>query len=498
MLKKMLVASILTVVFCITGLQTSAIPRLARADTGLDFYAGIEKLSKDLTASIRALSENQGVKNVSVADLTGPGDRVYVGGEYVAKKLGLALMKAKTFPKFMERKEIGKILEAMAVEMSDLYDPKTAGEFGKLIGVDAVVIGTVEDLGNLIDITAKIVESETGRLLAMADCQVKKGHVVKDLLFKERTATLTVNVIPPVSGKIIIGGETNRLKDGIAIIQKIPYGANQVIIQPDQAGYDTVSTQANIRSRTQTVTYDLDARKCMVSFQVIPPDATLIVNGNKVDLNPHGFASIDEFDTQVCSYVAQAKGFETFEMQRFKPCENSLITLDLVTSDPFYNTKKKLFKTYKKASKNSAFKVKLWTDKSQYLIDDPIHFYFETEKDCFVNLINVGSSGNITVLFPNRYHSNNLIKAGVKYKIPGESYPFGLVVQPPPGNERVYAIASTWPIDIFTMDFEKQVFTSLTRTNTRDIGVIKQVGNKLDRAKLQSSAECIVYKQASD
>lgn len=140
------------------------------------------------------------------------------------------------------------------------------------------------------------------------------------------------------------------------------------------------------------------------------------------------------------------------------------------------------------------FGVKLWTDKSAYRVGDTIAFYFQPQKDCYVTLVNINASGSITQLFPNRFHSDNRVRAGVRYRIPGQDYGFEFQVEPPGGVERVYAIASTYPHNLFDNDFRQADFTSLTRGRTRDISV-KQVGTRLDSVRLGAAAECIVRSQ---
>jgi F0F1-type ATP synthase membrane subunit a len=63
--------------------------------------------------------------------------------------------------------------------------------------------------------------------------------------------------------------------------------------------------------------------------------------------------------------------------------------------------------------------------------------------------VDINSRGEITLLFPNQYHSEHHIQANTTYRIPDDSYGFSFQVQPPFGRDRIYAIASDGPIDIF-------------------------------------------------
>jgi len=90
-------------------------------------------------------------------------------------------------------------------------------------------------------------------------------------------------------------------------------------------------------------------------------------------------------------------------------------------------------------------------------------FFVEAERDCYLTLIDIGTSGNLTVLFPNAYDRNNRIQAGRRYEIPGTSYGFDIHVGGPPSIERVKAIATTQPFTLFENMDLSQGFFGMTR-----------------------------------
>jgi len=92
-----------------------------------------------------------------------------------------------------------------------------------------------------------------------------------------------------------------------------------------------------------------------------------------------------------------------------------------------------------------AYGIRLWTAQREYRIGETIRFHAEVDKDCYLTLIDQGTSGGVTILFPNGYHPNNFVHAGEGVAIPAASYGFEIVVQPPAGHERVVAIATERP-----------------------------------------------------
>jgi len=99
---------------------------------------------------------------------------------------------------------------------------------------------------------------------------------------------------------------------------------------------------------------------------------------------------------------------------------------------------------------NSAkpFKIELWTDegKAAYKVGDKVNFLFKTEKDCYVTLIDIGTSGKVTKLFPNKWHESNKVDSGKTYRIPPVDSGFVFKVEGPDGMEFVKAIATLDPI----------------------------------------------------
>jgi len=88
----------------------------------------------------------------------------------------------------------------------------------------------------------------------------------------------------------------------------------------------------------------------------------------------------------------------------------------------------------------------------QARLRDVIRFNFRAERDCYLTLINVGTSGKITVLFPNRYRPDGFIRSGRIYRTgtKGEM-PFNIRALPPAGRELVKVIATLDPLDLSSL-----------------------------------------------
>jgi hypothetical protein len=90
--------------------------------------------------------------------------------------------------------------------------------------------------------------------------------------------------------------------------------------------------------------------------------------------------------------------------------------------------------------------VKLWTDKEKYQVSDKVVFGFTADKDCYLCIINIGTSGNATLLFPNKWQPSNKVEKDKEHSIPPEGSEYTFKVMGPVGTERIKVIASSEPI----------------------------------------------------
>jgi len=100
------------------------------------------------------------------------------------------------------------------------------------------------------------------------------------------------------------------------------------------------------------------------------------------------------------------------------------------------------------------FNVEVWTDKNSTIsyIGDTVTFKFKTDRDCYITLIDVGTDGTVTILFPNYVCKDNRVTAEQVYSIPSPEMGFNIRVAGPAGQEMVKAIATLEPLDITQLE----------------------------------------------
>lgn len=80
--------------------------------------------------------------------------------------------------------------------------------------------------------------------------------------------------------------------------------------------------------------------------------------------------------------------------------------------------------------------------RDSYRVGDDITIWFRAARDCHVTLLNLGTSGKLTMLFPNAIHRDNFVRGGDLHCVPGPDYGFSYKLAGPAGTERLKAVAT--------------------------------------------------------
>lgn len=117
-----------------------------------------------------------------------------------------------------------------------------------------------------------------------------------------------------------------------------------------------------------------------------------------------------------------------------------------------------------------------------FRIGDKVNVRFRASRDCYLTLLNIGTSGKLTVLFPNGIHPDNHVEGGAWHEIPGDSYGFEYELQGPPGMEKLKAVATLEPVALLESNFapDGSIFRQAESTSAaRDIVVVKEMAESL-------------------
>jgi len=82
----------------------------------------------------------------------------------------------------VEREKMEQVLTELGKSFSGMIDSSTAAEIGKMLGVEAIVVGTVADMGNSVDIRARLLDVEKGSAITAAQIDVVKDPTITGFL----------------------------------------------------------------------------------------------------------------------------------------------------------------------------------------------------------------------------------------------------------------------------------------------------------------------------
>ena len=113
-------------------------------------------------------------------------------------------------------------------------------------------------------------------------------------------------------------------------------------------------------------------------------------------------------------------------------------------------------------------KVVAWVDHADntYAIGEAVRLFVKANKDAYLTVINVGPTGNTTMLFPNTFQRDSRIQAGRTVEIPAPGSGAQFRVGGPVGRELIKVIAiheSVAPIQPGATDADRRLYAGCRR-----------------------------------
>jgi TolB-like protein len=156
-------------------------PRCVVAQANLEQH--VDELSRQIVAKVSAKQKT----TIAVVEFADLGGRVTNFGKFLAEELITRLHETEKF-KVIERQLLNKIINEQKLSLTGVIDPNSAKKLGSLLGVDAIVSGSISDLGKSLRINARMISTETGEIFAVASTEVLKDDTVLSLLTETQRA----------------------------------------------------------------------------------------------------------------------------------------------------------------------------------------------------------------------------------------------------------------------------------------------------------------------
>jgi TolB-like protein len=157
-------------------------------------------LAQDMRPASAALAAKiaaSGRKTVAVVDFTDLQGCVTELGRYMAEDISVALLdNAKGF-EVIDRTNLKILMQEHKLASSGIIDPATARKLGQVAGVDALVTGTIAPLSDSVHVSAKVLDTETAKMLGGVTAEIPRTKTVEELLAK---GVANCGAAPPVPG----------------------------------------------------------------------------------------------------------------------------------------------------------------------------------------------------------------------------------------------------------------------------------------------------------
>lgn len=101
-------------------------------------------------------------------------------GASLAEMLSTALINSGSY-RLVERKQLQKVLEEQALGQSGALDSETAVVVGKILSIDAIVVGSISTLANAVEADARILNVETGEAIAATHSRAASADELRQI-----------------------------------------------------------------------------------------------------------------------------------------------------------------------------------------------------------------------------------------------------------------------------------------------------------------------------
>lgn len=102
-------------------------------------------------------------------------------GTYLAEELVTKLFQLGNF-KIVERQLLDKVMAELRIQRSGAIDPATAKEIGRIAAVDAIVTGSITELGTYVAVNCRLIETTTGEVFGAAQTKITKDEDVSKIM----------------------------------------------------------------------------------------------------------------------------------------------------------------------------------------------------------------------------------------------------------------------------------------------------------------------------
>jgi TolB-like protein len=159
----------------------------------------MDKELSDLAEKLATPITDHSRKKVTVLDFTDLQGNPSELGKYIAEQLTINFVMGKREFAVLDRANLRKILEEHKLTASGLVDPENAKKLGQFAGVDALILGTIIPSSADIQLTAKVITTDTAEIIGANRARFTHSPSVALMLTNSVASQTTDGGIPQLS-----------------------------------------------------------------------------------------------------------------------------------------------------------------------------------------------------------------------------------------------------------------------------------------------------------
>jgi TolB-like protein len=141
----------------------------------------IGEAAKELAEQIAASAAKQQKHKIAVIPFRELDGRTTVLGTFLAEELVTDLFATGNLD-IVERSMLDKVMSELKLSQSGAIDPESAKHVGKIVGVEALVTGSITDLQSYVGVNCRLIDTETGRIFGAAQTKIVKDADLQKIM----------------------------------------------------------------------------------------------------------------------------------------------------------------------------------------------------------------------------------------------------------------------------------------------------------------------------
>ncbi|UCH97550.1 MAG: hypothetical protein JSV88_12060 [Candidatus Aminicenantes bacterium] len=158
------------------------------------FLLSYEKEIKTISQELAKKIEEAGKKSIAVVDFNDLQGNITELGRFLAEEFSTSLVSTGKGFEMVDRTHLKSILAEHKLSTTGLIDPQTARKLGQIVGVEAIVTGTITPFGDSVRLSVKVLVTDTAKVITASTGNIPKTKAIEELLSREVEKTLVTTI----------------------------------------------------------------------------------------------------------------------------------------------------------------------------------------------------------------------------------------------------------------------------------------------------------------